>query len=343
MACCLSQPVRRYTTLDGLRGAAAVAVVLFHAGAISPLAMPGGYLAVDLFFVLSGFVIARAYLDMLRAGQWRDFLRRRVVRLYPMYLVGCVLGIAATMIVALSRGEPPSIGAIVFALFLLPWPNPGYLFPVINPAWSLFFEALVNLALAALRPLHGRALLASAVLGPGAVLLVLALRDGQLAQGAYWWNAGGGLARAAFSFSAGIALSTLKERERVFGSWLAYALPIALFILLMLAPKDRTFIDIACVFGIFPAMIWLGARIEAPKAWPMSALGDASYPLYCIHSPVLIVGLAVARRLPETAAMLGAFLVIALIVVAYFLARIVDRPLQRLVMRMLFDRRRSVA
>ena len=333
--------MRRYTTLDGLRGTAAIAVVLFHAGAIAPLAMPGGYLAVDLFFVLSGFVIAKAYLGTLSAGKLGDFLRRRLVRLYPMYLAGCLLGIAATLVLAYSRGEAVSIGAVVFALLLLPWPNSGYLFPVLNPAWSLFFEAIVNLTLALTRSLYGRAFLACAVLVTGTVLMGLAIRDGQLAQGAYWWNAGGGLARAAFSFSAGIALSALNERERVFSSWLAYALPLVLFVLLMLAPKDRMIIDITCVFVIFPAMIWLGVRVEAPQVWPMSVVGDASYPLYCIHSPVLILGLAAARRLPEYSMAIGSLLVIGLFGTAYFLARFVDRPVQRLASLLLHNPKRS--
>src|SRR5205085_12699808 len=98
MSC--QSPVKRladrrvFHTLDGLRGIAALAIVLRHCdGFFGADVLPGSYLAVDLFFVLSGFVIAFAYEDRLASGlsAWR-FAWVRVVRLYPLYVLGIALG-----------------------------------------------------------------------------------------------------------------------------------------------------------------------------------------------------------------------------------------------------------
>src|SRR5580693_10064467 len=89
----------RYEILDGLRGVAAVVVVAFHifeAHAKSPLnqIINHGYLAVDFFFVLSGFVVAYAYDDRWgKMTQW-DFYKRRLIRLQPMVIMGTIIGAA---------------------------------------------------------------------------------------------------------------------------------------------------------------------------------------------------------------------------------------------------------
>ena len=82
----------RFSTLDGLRGVAAIMVLLYHCDQMAPR----GYLGVDLFFTLSGFVIARAYGDRLASGMpVGRFVALRLVRLYPMYFVGGLLGIVS--------------------------------------------------------------------------------------------------------------------------------------------------------------------------------------------------------------------------------------------------------
>jgi hypothetical protein len=90
----------RFGTLDGLRGVAMMVVVLFHAGIIFGAWVPGfGYLAVDLFFALSGFVLSHAYDNRFVAGmRVAEFLYLRVVRLYPLYFLGLVLGLCVDRI-----------------------------------------------------------------------------------------------------------------------------------------------------------------------------------------------------------------------------------------------------
>ena len=325
--------MRRHTTLDGLRGSAALAVMFFHADAISPVRMPGGYLAVDLFFVLSGFVIAAAYLDDFAKLGPTGFLRRRFARLYPTYAVGIVAAIGGAAIIALSRGETLGIGPIVTALLILPWPVAGYLFPIYPPAWSLFFEWVANLGMAFTARWFGRVFAGLILIVSGGIVLGIAFHDRQISQGVTWQGFGGGLARAVFSFTLGIALQRFHAARPAnprTTRW-ALALPVALFVLLGLDPADRLWLDLVCVFAIFPAMIWLGARLEMPNPWAMKLVGDASYPLYCLHGTVILLALAAARREPALASALGIAAPIIAFVAALGFARLVEPRLRKTV------------
>lgn len=87
-----------YQILDGLRGVAAVIVVLFHIleahalGNRTEQIINHGYLAVDFFFLLSGFVISYAYDDRWGKMTLKDFFLRRIIRLHPMIIVGSLTG-----------------------------------------------------------------------------------------------------------------------------------------------------------------------------------------------------------------------------------------------------------
>ena len=154
-----------YELLDGLRGVAALLVVwyhLFEAFATSPVdqRFNHGYLAVDFFFLLSGFVIGYAYDERWGRGlRMRDFIKRRLIRLHPMVVLGALLGTAAFFVQGSVRwnGEPVSTGMVLAALLcgllLIPaWPGAGHevrgngeMYPLNGPGWSLFFEYLGNL------------------------------------------------------------------------------------------------------------------------------------------------------------------------------------------------------
>ena len=157
----------RYQLLDGLRGVAALVVILFHFGegfATSSVdqMMNHGYLAVDFFFVLSGFVIGYAY-----DGRWANhrmtsgrFMLRRIIRLQPMVVLGAVLGLAAYIIGGCQRWDGAAVSAwpmaVAFILAILVLPVfPGTdadvrgnneMFPLNGPEWSLFFEYIGSLA-----------------------------------------------------------------------------------------------------------------------------------------------------------------------------------------------------
>lgn len=316
----------RYTTLDALRGVAAVAVMFFHAGLVAPLALPGGYLAVDLFFVLSGFVIARAYLHSLREHGPMRFARRRLARLYPMYATGIVVGAIGSVALAAIRGESFSLLAVASAFVLIPWPNPGYLYPVNPPAWSLASEVVVNAALALGRRRTNPRSLAAIIAGSAVVLLAVAVTEHRVSEGAYWARGWIGLVRAVFAFSAGIAISLLPAHaQRASRPWVLL-LPVSLIGLMTLNPADRGLLDLACITIVFPAMVWLGSRFEIPGRRAFGPLAEASYPLYCIHFMPVVLAQALARRAPEWAGIIGLTTCVVTLVAAWALARWLDRP-----------------
>jgi len=135
---------RTFYLLDGLRGVAAIAVMVYHAAALFvPVRLPGSYLAVDLFFMLSGFVLTHAYADRLAEGlSWRAFLVARLVRLYPLYIAGTMFGVlVVTAVLIAGMGHLDALGwssRVVAALAMLPSPDLGRggteLYPLNVPA-----------------------------------------------------------------------------------------------------------------------------------------------------------------------------------------------------------------
>jgi peptidoglycan/LPS O-acetylase OafA/YrhL len=314
---------RRFSTLDGLRGVAALLVMLYHAGPKSPVAMPGGYLAVDLFFALSGFVLALAYEPRLRAGlSLGEFTVNRVVRIYPMMLVGAAVGAALL---------PAHAGIVV----MMPdFESPQMLFPANPPMWSLLFELLINLAFAVLALRIGRHGLLWILAVSGATLCYAAFESGQgLNVGAMWSTAVFGAARTIFSFSLGVALFRLRDRLKLPRretrmAWLLFPVLIAA---LVFAPADRASWDLACVFLVLPLLLWLGTLWEVPNGKLAEALGDLSYPLYCIHAPLVWA----AKKWGIDMATICA----ATVAGAWALDRWIDRPVRAKLTAMLKARR----
>ena len=139
-----------------MRGVAAITVVLFHGARLAGVqTMPHGYLAVDMFFALSGFVISRAY-DRRLAADWTPlpFFRLRLVRFYPLYALGLALGATREMLLLATHNHfalpaPLLFGALAAAALFLPFPleqRDNYLFAMNPPSWSLLYELLVNVA-----------------------------------------------------------------------------------------------------------------------------------------------------------------------------------------------------
>lgn len=315
------QPPARFSSLDGLRGVAAIAVLFFHGGKFAPLPMPGGYLAVDLFFALSGFVIALAYEERLREGMTlRQFAVARAIRVYPMYLVGLMIG-------RLYVEPSPQNWLMLPSLSY-----PDEMFRVNVPMWSLFFEMIVNLAFAALAVRIGRRGLKAILVSSGAILVgsVIARGGGSLDLGGNWDGAGIGLARTVFSFTLGVAIFRLR-RERLHErrtDGRALLLYPALVAALAFDPASRGAWDLACVFVFLPALLWFGTQWETPVTRLTGALGDMSYPLYCIHSQLI-------WRTGDTMAQVS----LGLIVAAWALDRFLDRPLRKVLTLMIREMR----
>lgn len=148
-------PHQRYQVLDGLRGLAALAIVIWHVPNWFPyLRLPTAHIAVDLFFVISGFVIAASYESRLRTGlSVSSFMLIRVIRLYPFYLFGTLISIISLVLSFFSHGTISEFHlafwkAAPFSAFMLPSPSFGIignLYPLNIPAWSLHFEIIINI------------------------------------------------------------------------------------------------------------------------------------------------------------------------------------------------------
>ncbi|MGE4483327.1 acyltransferase family protein [Acidocella sp.] len=322
----------RYTVLDGMRGIAAFAVFDRHLGGGFGLShhMQHGYLAVDFFFALSGFVLAEAYDERLAKGMgFGAFFHRRCVRLYPMVLAGAVLGL-------LSFNPGWSGGR--FELFMLDFASASLLplgllfgqttFPTNIPVWSLFFELFANVVFFGL--IRVRTLDAPKtvmlLLAAAAILGAVAHLAGQI--GAVGVNSVpsflAGFVRVTLSFGAGVAISRFRCHVccPVWPGWLVV---LALAVLLAV-PDCGWWYDMFCVACGFPLLLCLGARAVSPmptnRVWLWA--GRVSYPLYVIQEPLLR---AVFRLIgPGTGpALLAAGLTF---MAAFLLLRFYDEPLR---------------
>jgi peptidoglycan/LPS O-acetylase OafA/YrhL len=317
---------RQFSVLDGMRGVAALIVMQRHTGeAFGTRIFSGGYLAVDFFFALSGFVLAYAYDERLAAGlPWYRFMLLRLIRLYPLYLAGVLLLVLAT-----PSLWPDVGGLLAKALLFLPdgtLASRGWLVP---PAWSLAFELVVNLGFAfGHRYLASRTLLAIVAVA-GAALAVTAVRHGNLDTGYNIDTLGSGLARAAFSFPMGILLF---RHRNLFARWpvVTGALPIlALVMALWVASQGLTAArDLAIVMLALPLLLVLGstAKVGPRGQWWMLRLGAASYAIYVLHGGAI----ALVQRMGWDAGFVPAGLFMAaMLVIGALLDRYADLPLRR--------------
>ena len=334
-----------YDILDGLRGVAALTVVCFHlfeAYATSHLdqRINHGYLAVDFFFILSGFVVGYAYDDRWRRMSVGEFLKRRLIRLQPMVVIGALIGAAMFYTQGCSVWDVSKVtvaallaATLMNALMIPATPGVeirgvGEMYPLNGPSWSLFFEYIGNLlyafllrrlptrALAAWVALAGCGLAAFALWGPyGDICVGFALTEDNIV---------GGSLRLLFAFSAGLLLSRVFRPVAVRGAFWIGGLAIVLF----------------------PLIVYIGASgrtTDRLTARLCKFLGDISYPLYMVHYPFIYLyyawvkneGLTFAQSLPGAAA-----LVAGSVLLAYLCLKLYDEPVRRLLTRRFLPTRR---
>ena len=334
---------RVFHALDGMRGIAAVFVAMRHTAFFHKLGIPGGYMAVDLFFVLSGFVIAHAYERRFEQGLSAGrFMALRYVRLWPVYALGAGLGLIAALIHALPGRDSLSPMQVAhtapFALAMLPGPHVRpMLYPVNSVAWSLALELMINAVYAlAWRPLRRPAVLMASLAVSGLALVAAVLWFGKLDIGFLWRDWVGGLPRVAFSFTAGLAVYRLWRRRawsfRIPAGALLASLPV-----LLCLPLGQDIYPLVCVLAVFPALVFAVAAAPEPSPLParlFTLLGAASYPLYALHKPLgEIVALGLRQGAPHLVdrwpVLTGAPYLIALMGICLLVERYYDRPLRQ--------------
>ena len=312
-----------YHLLDGLRGVAALMVIWYHvfegyafAGGTTIDTFNHGYLAVDFFFILSGFVIGYAYDD--RWGKnftMKDFIKRRLIRLHPMVIMGAVVGAITFYIQGSVQWDGTHIGismvmlSLLCTIFFIPaMPGVGYevrgngeMFPLNGPCWSLFFEYIGNILYALfIRRLSNKALtIVVVLLGVALASFAIFNVSGYGNIGVGWTLDGvnfiGGLLRMLFPFSMGMLLSRNFKPMKLRGAfWICTLVMIALFAVPYLEGTESIctngIYEAFCIIIAFPILLWIGASgttTDKKSTQICKFLGDISYQIYVIHYPFM--------------------------------------------------------
>ncbi len=271
-----------WLSIQHLRGLAALSVVLFHACQWSQINFATGQAGVDLFFVISGFVMWTSTAG--GAGRPLEFLKRRLIRVAPLYWV-ITLALAAGVLLVPARFPDLAVtpGHLLLSMAFVQHMNPaGYPFPLLAPGWTLNYEAVFYLVFAALLWLpEARRMFALTL-----ALIVMAFA------GFAWPPAYQMLLNPLFlEFLAGVWLARMAQTtllpDRSLG-WLLVGAGLGLFTMIQLINMDWDLWR-PMVWGAPAVMLVAGAvSIEADGGWPaipgLKTLGDASYSIYLIHT-----------------------------------------------------------
>ncbi len=301
-----------FHALDAIRGVAALIVVCLHEfEAFTGIPRPySGHLAVDLFFLLSGFVVASAYDKRLAAGMpLMAFIKLRIVRLYPLYFVGFAIGLVKVLVQLKVGVRPPPLDDFGWTVWLemamLPTPMtmgwaydpPYFLNP---PAWSLFFELMINVLYAAFhRHLNQRVLWVLIGIS-GAFLLLLVDQYHGLEAGNMWHNVFWAIPRVAFAFLLGAWLFRHGPRLPALPSLSMWPIAALVVVLLSWQPAGHQgAYDLLLVSLGFPLLVMVGAAVRTTGLTTAisDVAGKLSYSLYIVHMPLFLLLLAIFRKL----------------------------------------------
>lgn len=321
----------RLVAVDGLRGVAAICVALMHAH-ISILPVLRGYLAVDFFFILSGYVIARSYEPRFAAGLGvGEYAWARIERLYPLLLIGSVTGVAAWLAgysEFVPAGPADLVRALIGQFAMVPFLSTASSLAFDAALWSISFELLANIAHASIYPRLSTRRLPLLIAASFLLLAFMAHRYGSLNIG---WNrasALGGLGRVMFGFFAGVLL----WRTEAWWAPRTPRLPFALICLVLIALVNAplagkglglwgTLYDLGIVALAMPMLVMLGVRANGAGRFALG-LGVLSFPVYAIHVPLVD-----AMRLAGWSNEVRIAGVAAVAAVAWLIGRHVDEPL----------------
>ena len=365
-----------YELLDGLRGVAAILVLFYHvfegltfaeatngvgSGLITTL--NHGHIAVDFFFILSGFVISYAYDDRWAKMSTWQFFKRRLVRLHPMLVMGALIGVLAFAFVGFEKwdGTTAPTGWVMVAMLLTMFMIPavpgvpyevrgnGEMFPLNGPAWSLFFEYVGNILYAlVIRRLSTKILtILAVVLGCLHAWFFVGNVSGYDMVGVGWTidelNFWGGLVRMLFPFTVGMLLArTFKPRKVKGAFWICCVMLVVLFAVPYIAPFENSGIsinslyEVVCIALVFPFIVWLGACGGMGSSFTSKVgkvLGDLSYPLYIVHYPIMYIFYAwlIDNEIYSLSQCFGVatLVVLSSILLAILCLKLYDEPVRR--------------
>lgn len=337
-----------FEILNGMRGLAAFVIVIFHFMEIiitdfSRIYIAHGFLAVDFFFVLSGFVVAYAYDNRIAGMGLKTFTKLRLIRLQPLVVIGSILGLLTFLFDPYSNlyavyGFKETAMLFITSVFMIPYPvvSERYfnLFNLNAPSWSLFWEYVANLAYATiLFRVSRKALTTIAIIG-AAALFYIGWQYGNLLGG---WSGGTffhGLARISFSFSMGMIVHRsgwiIKNKLGLLGM-------CGLLMLAFLTPYNEQWtwiVEPLIVVFYFPLLVSLGAGASlSSKHHKINKFsGDISYPLYMTHYPFMWIFANYVVAEEPTMNQLAWIIPVSTIVLvafAYLVSELIDSPIRK--------------
>ena len=334
-----------YPILDGLRGTAAILVVIYHLfEAYYPVPanhpMHHGYMAVDFFYLLSGFVVGYAYDDRWGRMSVKEFIKIRLVRLHPLVILGTLIGAVAFWFDPYTNGaQHLSIlkltGVMLISFTLLPAPDIrgwGETHPLDGPCWSLLQEYIANLIYAFFGRKMTKTVLWVIVVISAIVLTITAAWHGDVGTGwsfGTFWIAS---VRMMFPFFAGLLLFRSGKLLRV---PMAYSVCSLILIVLFFLPtfKYNGLYEAACIIIAFPIVVAAGAGGEIKGRWAKLCKfsGDISYPIYITHYPFIYIytmWVATKKPAPMQIVPLACGLFVFFILLAYAALKLYDEPVR---------------
>ena len=343
-----------YMALDGLRGIAAVAVVIFH---FMEFIIPDyansfighAYLAVDFFFCLSGFVVAYAYDNRIKRLGTAEFFKMRLIRLQPMVVVGALIGLLTFLLDPFHHfyaqyGLKDTITMFLSAAFMIPHPampeRYNNLFYFNPPTWSLFWEYIANIFYAVILFRLHKKILIPVTAAAACILVYTAHEFGNLSIGWGAENWIGGAARLFYSFLVGILVYRSKWLIQNKLGFTGISALLAIAFLIPYVDGINWITEPIIVIFYFPLLVALGAGVQMHKSVQPACkfLGDISYPLYMVHYPFLWVFLSyLETQKPSMGQLYVQIPVITclLIAFAYFILKVIDEPVRKYLKRRL--------
>lgn len=300
-----------FYTMDMLRGVAAIAVVGRHLDHVFYSIMPESHLSVDLFFILSGFVIDHAYRKRLESNfTFMSFLKTRIIRLYPLYAIGSIAGIliAAFYLIYENHLSPSIAGRFLINAFsaaiCLPLPPQLSLdyvtaYPFNFPAWSLFWEMFINVIYAYTVRKITTPILSWIIAISGIALVIYTLAFQRAPGGTHGHIFLEGVIRVIFPFFTGVGLHRLWSLNFFpaipIPSWITAIVFIGL---ISVHIADKPIYEICLILLALPILVIISTQNPNTKLIPIySAIGSISYAIYAIHAPFALLEIKLYKEI----------------------------------------------
>ena len=358
-----SDSKKHFLILDALRGVAAILVVLFHVlevysgGDHVQQLINHGYLAVDFFFMLSGYVMAHAYDERWHKMSVKNFFKRRLIRLHPMIILGMTIG-ALCFYFGESAYFPKIAETSFWQLILImligytliPVPTSmdirgwNEMHPLNGPAWSLFLEYIANILYALILRKLPKLILSILVTIAAIALIHMAVTspNGDIIGG---WSVEPeqlriGFTRLLFPYMAGMLL---RRTIKVIDGGSTFLISSLLLILVLSIPRIGGYenlwmnglYDSLVVILVFPVIVYLGATGTVKSAFGekiCTFLGNISYPVYIIHFPFIYAFYAwvTENKIPMNQGIIvGLGLLVFTVALSYALLKLYDEPIRK--------------